>query len=106
MRNHPWESTTAKGPGMMRPSKKLKLDACLESAHALIEAQPVAIHITLSDTAITMLLLTRKLREKRAGLVNLMSNPNIFLCSTNIQIKLDFPEELEEDKKTMENVQE
>jgi hypothetical protein len=53
-----------------------------------------------------MLLLTCKLREKQAGLVNLTSNPNLFPRSANLQVKLDFPKELKDDKNTLENVQE
>ena len=34
------------------------------------------------------------------------SNPDLFPCSANIQVKLESPKELKEDKKKLENVQE
>jgi hypothetical protein len=83
-----------------------KLDARLEPIRDVIESQPKAIQVTLSDTAITMLLATRKLREKRAGLVNLITNTDLFPRSANLLVKLDFPKELKDDEQTLENVQE
>jgi hypothetical protein len=98
---------TRKGPDPKDTKKQqLKLDARLEPIRAVIESQPKAIQATLSDTAITMLLATRKLREKRAGLVNLLMNTDLYPRSANLLVKLDHPKELKDDAQTLENVQE
>ena len=83
---------------------KLKLDARLESIRDVIESQPTAIQITLSDTAVAMLLSTKILRDKRAGFVNLHDNASLIPRSCNIQAKLAFPQEMKEDPRTIENV--
>jgi hypothetical protein len=101
------DPTPGKGPDNKATKKQtLKLDARLEPICDAIELQPKAIHVTLSDTAITMLLVTRKLREKRAGLVNLTTNTDLYPCSANLLVKLDFPKELKDDEQTLENVKE
>jgi hypothetical protein len=50
-----------------------------------------------------MLLVTRKLREKRAGIVNLTSNKDLYPRSCNIKMKLNFPIEMKDDEQTIEN---
>jgi hypothetical protein len=96
-----------RGPDPKAAKKNiLKLDARLEPIRDAIESQPKAIQVTLSDTAITMLLATRKLREKRAGLVNLTTNTDLYPRSANLLVKLDFPKELKDDELTLENVKE
>jgi hypothetical protein len=102
--SHPLEQGL---PGLMQPAKRFKLDTHLESAarDMIVESHPVAIlQTTLSDTPITMLLATHGLWDKRAGLVNLTGNPDLYPKSSNIQVKLDFPKELKDDEKTLENV--
>jgi hypothetical protein len=95
-------STPRAGPEpMMKP--KLKLDARLETIRQTIESQPTAIQSTLSDTAVAMLLVTKKLREKRAGIVNLTTNPDLYPRSCNLKIKLNFPDEMKDDARTLEN---
>ena len=88
-----------------KPPPKLKLDARLESIREVIESQPTAIQLTLSDTAVAMLLATKTLRDKRAGFVNLTMNEALIPKSCNIQAKLSFPHEMRDDVKTLENVQ-
>jgi hypothetical protein len=100
------EPTPGKGPDPNAAKKKQKLDARLEPIRDAIESQPKALQATLSDTAITMLLATRKLREKRAGLVNLTTNPDLYPRSANLLVKLDYPKELKDDEQTLENVKE
>jgi hypothetical protein len=87
-----------------KPAARLKLDSRLESVRELIESQPTAIHTTLSDTAVAMLLSTKTLRDKRAGFVNLTMNETLIPRSCNIQVKLAFPKEMKDDVKTLENV--
>jgi hypothetical protein len=82
---------------------KLKLDARLETIRQTIESQPTAIQSTLSDTAVAMLLVTRKLREKRAGIVNLTTNKDLYPRSCNLKIKLNFPDDMKDDAQTQEN---
>jgi hypothetical protein len=86
-----------------KPKGKLKLDARLETIRSTIESQPTAIQVTLSDTAVAMLLVTRKLRDKRAGIVNLTMNPTLYPRSCNLKVKLAFPNEMKDDEKTIAN---
>ena len=68
-----------------------------------IESQPTAIQDTLGDTAVAMLLATRKLRERRAGLVNLTRNVETYLRSCNLKAKLSYPQEMKDDPQTKDN---
>ena len=47
-----------------KPRPKLKLDASLKSIQETNKLQPTVIQVTLSNTTVTMLLVTGKLREK------------------------------------------
>jgi hypothetical protein len=86
-----------------RIKKRLKLDSRLEPIRETIESQPIAIQDTLGDTAVAMLLATRKLRERRAGLVNMTRNVTAYPRSCNLKAKLAFPQEMKDDPQTQEN---
>jgi hypothetical protein len=104
LRNHSNGNTPAPSSDL-KPAAKLKLDARLESIRAVIESQPTAIHTTISDTALAMLLATKTLRDKRAEFVNLTMNETLIPKSCNIQAKLVFPKEMKDNEKTKQNVQ-
>jgi hypothetical protein len=104
---------TSTGPGPDSPSnlkdkkKKLpKLDARLEPIRQLIESQPSAIQVTLSETAIALLLATQTLRHKRAGILSLEMNDDLYPKPANLKTKLAVPKELENDEKTLSNIKE
>jgi hypothetical protein len=88
----------------VKVKQKLKLDSRLEPIRDRIESQPQAIQDTLGDTAVAMLLATRKLRERRAGLVNMTRNVTSYPRSCNLKAKLAFPQDMKEDPQTQENV--
>jgi hypothetical protein len=105
-RNNSKNAASGKGPELKTAKKTLKLDARLEPIRAVIESQPRALQVTLSDTAIAMLLATRKLRDKRAGIVHLTTTTDLYPRSANLQVKLDYPKELKDDEQTIQNVKE
>jgi hypothetical protein len=71
----------------------------------VIEVQSTAIHTTLINTAVAMLLAMESLHDKQAGFVNLTNNEDLIPCSCTIQAKLAFSKEMKEDAKTLGNVQ-
>ncbi len=77
-RNNSKNAASGKGPELKTAKKTLKLDAHLEPIRAVIESQPRALQVTLSDTAIAMLLITQKLRDKRAGIVHLTTTKDLY----------------------------
>ena len=94
---------TGKGMGIT-VKQKLKLDSRLEPIREQIKSQSPAIQDTLGDTTVAMLLATRKLREWRAGLVNMTRNVTSYPRSCNLKVKLAFPQDMKEDPQTQENV--
>jgi hypothetical protein len=58
---------------------------------------------TLGKTDVAMLLATRKLQERRAGLVNMTRNVTTYPSSCNLKAKLAFPQEMKDDPQTQEN---
>ena len=88
----------------VKVKQKTKLDSRLEPIRERIESQPQAIQDTLGDTAVAMLLATRKLRERRAGLDNMTRNVTSYPRSCNLKAKLAFPQDMKEDPQTQENV--
>ena len=50
-----------------------------------------------------MLIITRKLHEKQAGLVNLTTNKALYCCSCNLKMKLSCPNKMKDAEITLEN---
>jgi hypothetical protein len=52
-----------------------------------------------------MLLSTQELRSKRAGILALRMNQEVYPCSINLKCKLDIPPEMKDDAESIENTQ-
>jgi hypothetical protein len=102
-------TTTGTGldqPSILRKKKPPRIDTRLDPIRQLIESQPTAIQVTLSETAIALLLATETLCHKRAGILSLRLNDALYPKAANLKAKLATPKELANDEKTLTNIQE
>jgi hypothetical protein len=86
-----------------KKKKENPLDKRLAPVRELIESQPQAIQLTISNFAVAMLLATQSLRAKRAGILSKRMNESSFPKSIALKMRLEYPTEMKDDPESIAN---